>query len=92
MEVYYVKDNKANPHAKYGDMSFGLTWLPGRLEKHVDTYRPFYWTYYFSSQDKAIRFADALLGIYETHKYELIDSKVMARFVKEWMKNNMEDK
>lgn len=60
--IYGVYDQSLNPRSKWGELCIIITCENNRNKKFIDTERPYYYTYYFSTEQKAIEFENKLWG------------------------------
>ena len=60
--IYGVYDQNLNPRSKWGELCLITTWENDRNKKFIDTGHPYYYTYYFSTEQKAMEFLNNLWG------------------------------
>lgn len=71
--IYGVTDTHLNSKAKYCELRFITTWksgFPKTMYKYIDSGKPYRYTYYFSTEDKAREFENYLFNKYEKEKQE----------------------
>lgn len=60
-ELYAITDTRLCPRAKYLDYRTYIVPYSQKLLKHIDTNKPYYYTYYFSTAAKQDAFLENLI-------------------------------